>query len=99
MPLCPTAFWEVGGYTGLVAGYMEAVARHPDPATHNMSAACYRPRPDAFHLLRDPVSGDLPWPGLLVGLTINAGWYWCTDQVGCSTVPRPTPQQVASGHG
>ncbi|XP_059587415.1 sodium/glucose cotransporter 2 isoform X2 [Alligator mississippiensis] len=75
------AFWEVGGYTGLVAGYMEAVARHPDPATHNMSAACYRPRPDAFHLLRDPVSGDLPWPGLLVGLTINAGWYWCTDQV------------------
>lgn len=39
------------------------------------------PREDAFHLLRDPVSGDLPWPGVLFGIAIVGGWYWCTDQV------------------
>ncbi|XP_066239446.1 sodium/glucose cotransporter 2 isoform X2 [Saccopteryx leptura] len=25
--------------------------------------------------------GDLPWPALLLGLTIVSGWYWCSDQV------------------
>ncbi|OBS57031.1 hypothetical protein A6R68_11844, partial [Neotoma lepida] len=39
------------------------------------------PRPDAFHVLRDPVNGDIPWPGLIFGLTVLATWCWCTDQV------------------
>lgn len=42
---------------------------------------CYTPRQDSFHLFRDPISGDMPWPGLIFGLTILALWYWCTDQV------------------
>ena len=41
---------------------------------------CGFPREDAMHLFRDPVSGDIPWPGVL-GLTVNSIWYWCADQV------------------
>ncbi|KAF4070121.1 hypothetical protein AMELA_G00298150, partial [Ameiurus melas] len=47
----------------------------------NYSAACYSPRADSFHIFRDPLKGDMPWPGLIFGLTIQAAWYWCTDQV------------------
>lgn len=47
----------------------------------NFSEKCYLPRADAFHIFRDPITGDLPWPGLVFGLTIQATWYWCTDQV------------------
>uniref|UniRef100_A0A3B5LI97 Solute carrier family 5 member 9 n=1 Tax=Xiphophorus couchianus TaxID=32473 RepID=A0A3B5LI97_9TELE len=45
------------------------------------NTTCHIPRPDAFHMFRDPVSGDLPWPGLIFGLTVLATWVWCTDQV------------------
>ncbi|MEQ2207154.1 hypothetical protein XENOCAPTIV_008036 [Xenoophorus captivus] len=48
--------------------------------TENISEKCYQPRSDAFHIFRDPINGDLPWPGLVFGLTIQATWYWCTDQ-------------------
>ncbi|XP_021239585.1 sodium/glucose cotransporter 2-like [Numida meleagris] len=37
-------------------------------------------RAQALKLLRPP-GGDLPWPGMLLGLGATAGWYWCTDQV------------------
>lgn len=71
------AFYEVGGYEGFQKGYMTAIPS----VTTNISAHCYEPRADAFHLFRDPITGDLPWPGLIFGLSIQAGWYWCTDQV------------------
>ncbi|XP_027132400.1 sodium/glucose cotransporter 4 isoform X2 [Larimichthys crocea] len=45
------------------------------------NTTCHLPRSDAFRLFRDPVSGDLPWPGLVFGLTVLATWCWCTDQV------------------
>lgn len=45
------------------------------------NTTCHLPRSDAMHLFRDPVHGDLPWPGMTLGLTILATWYWCTDQV------------------
>ncbi|XP_012860975.1 sodium/glucose cotransporter 2 isoform X1 [Echinops telfairi] len=78
------AFHEVGGYSGLFDKYLGAVTSltvSEDPTVGNISSACYRPRPDSYHLLRDPVTGDLPWPALVVGLTIVSGWYWCSDQV------------------
>lgn len=72
-----TAFDKVGGYENFQIDYMKAV-----PAiTANFSEKCYEPRADSFHLFRDAVTGDLPWPGLVFGLTIQATWYWCTDQV------------------
>ncbi|CAM5118537.1 unnamed protein product [Eretmochelys imbricata] len=78
------AFHEVGGYQGLFDKYLEAIPSKtlsPAPALYNISATCYQPRPDAFHLLRDPLTGDLPWPALIFGLTIISTWYWCSDQV------------------
>ncbi|XP_029371240.1 sodium/glucose cotransporter 1 isoform X2 [Echeneis naucrates] len=71
------AFNEVGGYERFQERYMEAIPS----VTANFSASCYEPRPDSFHLFRNAITGDLPWPGLVFGLTIQALWYWCTDQV------------------
>ncbi|XP_075785070.1 sodium/glucose cotransporter 2 isoform X2 [Pelodiscus sinensis] len=78
------AFYEVGGYQGLYNKYMMALPNKTlslAPAQYNISANCYQPRPDAFHLFRDPLTGDLPWPALIFGLTIISTWYWCSDQV------------------
>lgn len=72
-----SAFNKVGGYSTFYERYFEAVPS----VTTNISASCYEPRPDSFHIFRDAITGDLPWPGLVFGLTIQATWYWCTDQV------------------
>ncbi|XP_058408336.1 sodium/glucose cotransporter 4 isoform X2 [Diceros bicornis minor] len=69
-------FQEVGWYPGLEQRYRQAIPNATVPNT-----TCHLPRPDAFHMLRDPVSGDIPWPGLIFGLTVLAIWCWCTDQV------------------
>uniref|UniRef100_G3PYU9 Sodium/glucose cotransporter 1 n=1 Tax=Gasterosteus aculeatus aculeatus TaxID=481459 RepID=G3PYU9_GASAC len=71
------AFNEVGGYENFQRRYMEAIPSD----TVNISASCYEPREDAFHIFRNAITGDLPWPGVVFGLTILALWYWCTDQV------------------
>ncbi|KAJ3604823.1 hypothetical protein NHX12_026875 [Muraenolepis orangiensis] len=71
------AFNEVGGYENFQVLYMKSIPN----ITANISAACYEPRPDSFHIFRNALTGDLPWPGLVFGLTIQATWYWCTDQV------------------
>ncbi|XP_034564992.1 sodium/glucose cotransporter 1 isoform X4 [Notolabrus celidotus] len=71
------AFNEVGGYSEFQRLYMLAT-----PAiTGGNKKECYEPRSDSFHIFRDAITGDLPWPGLVFGLTIQATWYWCTDQV------------------
>ena len=66
----------MGWYPGLEERYSQALPNVTVPNT-----SCHLPRPDAFHMLRDPVRGDLPWPGLIFGLTVLATWCWCTDQV------------------
>ncbi|XP_054664676.1 sodium/glucose cotransporter 2-like isoform X8 [Grus americana] len=72
----------LAGYAlGAVGGYEGLVERYPLALPPNLTGPCGRPRPDAFHLLRHPSTGDLPWPGLLLGLGIISSWYWCTDQV------------------
>ncbi|TMS08466.1 sodium/glucose cotransporter 1 [Larimichthys crocea] len=71
------AFDKVGGYENFQTSYMEAIPLNRT----NISADCYEPRADSFHIFRDAITGDLPWPGLVFGLTIQATWYWCTDQV------------------
>uniref|UniRef100_A0A8C7UMH9 Sodium/glucose cotransporter 1 n=1 Tax=Oncorhynchus mykiss TaxID=8022 RepID=A0A8C7UMH9_ONCMY len=72
------AFDQVGGYENFQERYMMAM---PTRTGVNISKRCYTPRPDSFHIFRDAVTGDLPWPGLVFGLTVQATWYWCTDQV------------------
>ena len=72
------AFDYIGGYNQLETKYMNAI---PDDRPPNTT--CGLPRPDSFHVLRDPINGDLPWPGVIFGITVNSIWYWCTDQVRC----------------
>uniref|UniRef100_A0A8C5DDS7 Sodium/mannose cotransporter SLC5A10 n=1 Tax=Gouania willdenowi TaxID=441366 RepID=A0A8C5DDS7_GOUWI len=71
-----TAFNKIGGYHNLERVYSIAV-----PSKIIPNSTCHLPREDAMHLFRDAVTGDLPWPGMTLGLTILATWYWCTDQV------------------
>ncbi|XP_066049235.1 sodium/glucose cotransporter 4-like isoform X1 [Chamaea fasciata] len=69
-------FEKVGWYEGLQEKYMTAVPKVTVPNT-----TCHLPRADSFNLFRDPITGDLPWPALMFGLTVLAVWCWCTDQV------------------
>ncbi|CAF99317.1 unnamed protein product [Tetraodon nigroviridis] len=71
------AFGEMGSFEIFQSRYMAAI---PSNNT-GFLPECYKPRSDSFHLFRDAITGDLPWPGLIFGLTIQAVWYWCTDQV------------------
>ncbi|KAM9211185.1 sodium/myo-inositol cotransporter 2 isoform 3-T3 [Dugong dugon] len=71
-----TGFDAVGGMEGLKEKYFLALASN---RTENSS--CGLPREDAFHIFRDPVTSDLPWPGILLGMSVPSLWYWCTDQV------------------
>lgn len=71
------SFEKIGGYSQLEVQYANATPKiqpegHPE---------CGKPRDDFFHVFRDPISSDLPWPAMLFGITINSVWYWCTDQV------------------
>ncbi|XP_066272494.1 sodium/myo-inositol cotransporter 2-like isoform X2 [Branchiostoma lanceolatum] len=73
------AFVEIGGFTSFVDKYMTSI---PDyTVQHYPNYTCGIPRADSFHLLRDPVNSDFPWPGTVLGMTINSIWYWCADQV------------------
>ncbi|NXR66469.1 SC5A9 protein, partial [Rhadina sibilatrix] len=69
-------FEKVGWYEGLQEKYSTAIPKIIVPNT-----TCHLPRADAFNVLRDPITGDLPWPGLMFGLTVVAIWCWCNDQV------------------
>uniref|UniRef100_A0A8C3S1V5 Solute carrier family 5 member 9 n=1 Tax=Chelydra serpentina TaxID=8475 RepID=A0A8C3S1V5_CHESE len=69
-------FEKVGWFEGLKEKYSTVV-----PSVIVPNTTCHLPRTDAFHMLRDPVTGDIPWPGLIFGLSVLATWCWCTDQV------------------
>ena len=75
--ICNSGLNEVGGYNKLEKLYMEAI-----PAIREENSTCGFPPSDAFHVLRDPVTSDQPWPGLILQASIGCLWYWCCDQVG-----------------
>ena len=64
--------------------YMEAI---PSMYVPNSNSTCGLPRQDAFHIFRDPVNSDLPWPGVIIRSTLASLWYWCTDQVCIWAIP------------
>ncbi|XP_029803420.1 sodium/myo-inositol cotransporter 2 [Suricata suricatta] len=70
------SFAAVGGMEGLKEKYFLALA-----SNRSENSSCGLPRDDAFHIFRDPLTSDLPWPGILFGMSIPSLWYWCTDQV------------------
>ncbi|KAK2497983.1 hypothetical protein MC885_013800 [Smutsia gigantea] len=75
------AFAEVGGYESFTEKYMNAIPTVVEGDNLTISPRCYTPQADSFHIFRDAVTGDIPWPGMVFGMTIVAVWYWCTDQV------------------
>ncbi|CAO2640307.1 Sodium/glucose cotransporter 1 [Lemmus lemmus] len=70
-----------GGYDAFMEKYMNAIPTIISDGNMTVKKECYTPRADSFHIFRDPITGDIPWPGLIFGLSILALWYWCTDQV------------------
>ena len=78
---CFQAFNEIGGYQELQSRYPEAKPALTWEGNWTAPTECLEPRADAFHVFRDPVSGDIPWPGIAFGLSIISLYYWCTDQV------------------
>uniref|UniRef100_H2YEU0 Uncharacterized protein n=1 Tax=Ciona savignyi TaxID=51511 RepID=H2YEU0_CIOSA len=76
------SFIEVGGYENLKTLYMQAIPQTTlDILASGNTTSCGIPREDAFHLFRDPINSDLPWPGMIFGIYFLGSWYWCTDQV------------------
>ncbi|XP_019060010.1 solute carrier family 5 member 4 isoform X2 [Fukomys damarensis] len=75
------AFVEVGGYESFTEKYMNAVPSVTEGDNLTISPRCYTPQADSFHIFRDAVTGDIPWPGTVFGMTITAVWFWCADQV------------------
>ena len=73
----------VGGYEALMEKYQAA---EPDPefsAFDVENKSCSAVQEDFLHMLRpvDVGAGDLPWSGLITGMTLSSIWYWCADQV------------------
>lgn len=80
-------FNEVGGYNELIRKYAIAEATESEVDIHT-NVSCSKPPDYAMHFWRDATPGksDLPWTGLVFGLTISAVWYWCSDQVSAMIV-------------
>ncbi|XP_042121967.2 solute carrier family 5 member 4-like isoform X1 [Peromyscus maniculatus bairdii] len=75
------AIQEVGGYQGLVNKYSQAIPNVTQQGNWTAKPQCYMPRPDAFHIFRSCVSGDIPWPALILGATTVSLFYGCADQI------------------
>nr|AKN21417.1 slc5a-2 [Schmidtea mediterranea] len=84
-----TSFVELGGYENLVTRYFQSLPKtgrylnfstfqNPVP---NKYFDCGIPDKNAMHFMRSSSDTNLPWPGVIFGLTISSIWYWCTDQV------------------
>ncbi|XP_014772047.1 sodium/glucose cotransporter 4 [Octopus bimaculoides] len=81
------SFIEVGGYEQLVDRYFQSWSNTTRDYLFNTTspmhkyAECGIPPKNAMSLLRAYDDPNLPWPGVMFGLTVSAVWYWCTDQV------------------
>ncbi|KAL1771419.1 low affinity sodium-glucose cotransporter [Sigmodon hispidus] len=62
------AFIEVGGYENFTEKYMNAISSVIQGDNLTISPKCYTPQPDSFHIFRDAVTGDIPWPGTAFGM-------------------------------
>ena len=75
-----SAFAAVGGYGNLVTDFFLAT-----PSNYSSQyEKCAYPPPYSMKLFR-PIENagrdDLPWTGVVTGMTLGSIWYWCTDQV------------------
>lgn len=73
------AIVEVGGWEAMQVKYMNAATNYT--LNDTTFYQCGLPREDSFHIARDAVTGDIPWPGALLGLSTLGLYVWCQDQV------------------
>ena len=85
---CFQAFNEIGGYQELESRYPEARPTVTWEGNWTAPMECFIPRADAFHIFRDAATGDIPWPGVVLGLSTISLYYWCADQVRRQVAPR-----------
>ncbi|KAK7480838.1 hypothetical protein BaRGS_00027924 [Batillaria attramentaria] len=74
-----TGFHEIGGFSGLLEKYPQAVPTNVSAIVVNTT--CHWPDRNAFRMLRDVDDDYMPWLGFLLGQTPSSIWYWCNDQV------------------
>uniref|UniRef100_M3XU98 Solute carrier family 5 member 1 n=1 Tax=Mustela putorius furo TaxID=9669 RepID=M3XU98_MUSPF len=67
------AFREVGGYPDSKPDLIHK-------GNWTAEAECFGPHLDFFQIFRDPITGDLPWPGIIFSVSTLSLYYWCTDQ-------------------
>ncbi|KAK6976543.1 sodium/glucose cotransporter 4 [Biomphalaria glabrata] len=70
---------DVGGWNEFLAHYAYAASNLTlsDPVNYS----CGMPRKDYMHVWRDAKTGDIPWPGAIIGLTTIGLTVWCNDQI------------------
>ncbi|CAL4067441.1 unnamed protein product [Meganyctiphanes norvegica] len=73
----------VGGYESLVEQFFYAAPNVTVYSGANNETNCGEPPSYSMNFFRSAVPGesDLPWTGMLFGVTVSSVWYWCTDQV------------------
>ncbi|CAL8120020.1 unnamed protein product [Orchesella dallaii] len=78
------SFDAVGGYNELIRKFMTESNPSENATLYDENnQSCGAVPDDAMHLFRTATPGksDLPWTGVLFGMTISSIWYWCSDQV------------------
>nr|CAH0112056.1 unnamed protein product [Daphnia galeata] len=75
------AFNEVGGYNELIHKFFKAYPNENQTAYDLNNRSCANIPADAMHLFKNIKSPELPWTGVVFGVTISSIWYWCSDQV------------------
>ncbi|CAG2168177.1 unnamed protein product [Oppiella nova] len=75
---------EVGGYDKLMDNFRE-LGRPNNTEYYSINSAtnksCSEISQYYKNLLRPWDDADLPWTGMVFGITVSAVWYWCSDQV------------------
>ncbi|XP_046556701.1 sodium/myo-inositol cotransporter-like [Haliotis rubra] len=77
--LMGAGFYEIGGFSGLLEKYPQAVPTNVSAIVPGTT--CHHPDKQAFRMLRGATDDYMPWLGFLIGQTPGSIWYWCTDQV------------------
>lgn len=73
---------KVGGYERLMREFALAEPTNSSYVTFSVTNESCSKVPDNYnHLLRSANDPQLPWTGMVFGITISAVWYWCSDQV------------------
>ncbi|XP_078323600.1 sodium/glucose cotransporter 4-like isoform X2 [Crassostrea virginica] len=70
---------EVGGYEAMETKFMNAVSN--ETRFNRSHYSCGVPPSDSLHIFRDAVTGDIPWPGALLGLSTLGLYTWDQDQI------------------